>query len=455
MRDWEEFVQQQEERIGKEATDKWLRSLSVAHFDAGNLYLQARDSFQASWFEEHVRAHAEESLRNRNNRKIKVHIRVATQETELETSRPRAGLGAPAEYQLHFDELNPYCTFASFAPTEGTRLAYEVLRRLSLDPSDPEAVAAATYNPIYIHGPAGAGKSHLLMATARELTNRGLRCIYTRGTTFTEHVVGAIRGGGMQVFRAAYRQADCLLIDDIQILSNKAATQEELFHTFNTLHVSGKQLILAAGCAPGELRAIEPRLVSRFEWGLSCALEPPSPGELRAVLERKASAMQLQLSEEVISFLVKTWQHHPKEMVQALEALALRRHLHPARRARDPSQNPIATQELLHDLVSRSQRQALTPERVIAAVATHYGVGVNDLLGESQRRDCSLPRQVSMYLCRETLNLPFMRIGEIFKRNHSTVMTSVRQIHKLIEAGDQEIPAVLRQIRKGLEEATR
>jgi chromosomal replication initiator protein len=455
MRDWEEFIRQQEERIGKEAADKWLRTLAVTHFDAGNLYLQARDSFQALWFEEHVRVHVEESLRNRNNRKIHVHIKVASDPAEETSKRSKRVADPGGDYQLLFDALTPHCTFESFAPTSGTRLAWEVLRRISLSPTDPEAIGRGSYNPIFLHGPSGSGKSHLLMATAAALTQQGLRCIYTRGMTFTEHVVTAIRAGAMQVFRAAYRQVDCLLIDDIEVLSNKSATQEELFHTFNALHVAGRQLILAANCAPGELKAIEPRLVSRFEWGLSCALELALPEELPQVIARKAAAMRFSPSQEVLSFLVKTWQKHPKEMVQALEALALRRNLQPLRRGKDPAQNAAVAQEALSDLIERSQRPAATPENVVAAVATRYKIETSDVLGKSQTRVCSLARQICMYLCRNVLHLPFPKIGDIFDRNHSTVMTSVKQIQKMIDSGNREVAAVLRQIRKALSEGTK
>lgn len=461
MRAWEEFLARQEQELGKETVEKWLRPLAVVRFDACNLYLEANDSFRAIWFEEHVRHRVQTSLVNNNHKQIKVHISVTSGEEDKKTARKRknastSSLTAPL-FNLRFDETDPEARFDTFITSQGNLLAFKLLCEScgldadKLTPLDQKA-PLFTFNPIYLFGRPGTGKTHLMMSLATALKNNGLKVIYVRADTFTEHVVNAIRTGEMQTFRKAYRHADALLIDDIEIFSRKTATQEELFHTFNTLHIEGKQIILSGGCSPQDLKFIEPRLVSRFEWGIVIPLQMLDQKEMRELLLRKTKKIDFPLEEELLSFFLETFGGSTKSLIRAFDALVLRTHLNQGLGKGLTFPLSLATvKHCLGDLIQEEEKAVVTPVKIIRTVAEYYGIRMDDILSKSQARECVLPRQIAMHLCRDHLNLPYMHIGDIFSRDHSTVMASVKQIQKGIESKNNEIIGSVKGILKLLE----
>ena len=325
---------------------------------------------------------------------------------------------------------------------------------------DPSAEALITpdmdlaaFNPIFIHGGSGSGKTHLLMAAAHAFRERGLQALYCRAETFTEHVVSAIRAAEMHQFREAYRNVDVLLVDDVQLFSRKKATQEELFHTFNTLHIAGKQIILAADCPPGQLESIEPRLVSRFEWGVALPLAAAKKAELGKILAAKLIALDLELDNRSRDFLLQTFPSSTKSLTRAIEALVLRMHLDP--KIMKPGSGRVLTlpvvRPLLEDLAREEQEEVVTPESIVNAVAEHYGIRPEDILGKSQAQECTMPRKVAMYLCRSTLEMPFTKIGRTFSRDHSTVMSSVKQVKKQLNEQNSDFFAAVNQVQRRLQ----
>lgn len=436
MKAWEHFLKLQEAELGEETVQKWLRNLRVTHYDNDNLYLEAKDSFQALWFEEHARSKAQAQLHNSQQKKIKIHVKVVNApDAKKRNGGKFAKKGERFEgtpFTLTFDSLDPQCTFDRFIITDdNTRVANQLIFETATSQQ-------CTYNPIYIHGCTGSGKTHLLMSAAHALREQGLKTVYTHAETFTDHVVSAIRSGEMSVFRQAYRHIDVLLVDDVHVFSRKGATQEEFFHTFNTLHLAGKQIILSANCSPQELQLIEPRLISRFEWGIALPLQPIPAEGLKQLLEIKTKALQFPLPADVADFLTETFRSSPKSLVRALEALVLRTHLDSDHL--HASLTIPAIMVLLKDLLLLEEQSSITPTKIIQAVAEHHGIRSEDVLGKAQTRDCVIPRQLAMYLCRHQLKLPFMKIGELFSRDHSTVMASVKHIQKKKDEND---PAVV------------
>lgn len=449
MRAWEKFIQEQEAEIGVESARRWLSSLKVKSFDAGNLYLEAKDAFQVLWFEEHIRSKLPEALITSQHKPIKVHLEVAsdaeaaTKKKPKPKGKPNAPLAvAGPKFALTLDALDPQCTFENFYSPESNLLPYKILSEVAGYRTERDGLAhpqsqLAVFNPIYIYGRTGTGKTHLLMATAQALRQRGLNAVYVRAETFTEHVVLAIRAAEMSTFRRTYRDSDVLIVDDVNVFSRKGATQEELFHTFNTLHVAGKQIILSASCSPQELQLIEPRLVSRFEWGIVMPLEPLKQSELSQVVRRKAASVGFSLPPRIEELLCESFSSSPKPLCQALEALILRLHMRDKGRGA-PQLTVELAKDLLKDLMTEEAQHVVRPDHVLQKVAEAYGIRVDDLTGRGQTRDTVMPRQLAMYLCRQSLKMPLTAIGELFGRDHSTVISSIRQVQKRLD--DPEAP---------------
>ncbi|MEI8364993.1 MAG: DnaA/Hda family protein [Parachlamydiaceae bacterium] len=474
MKAWEDFVKTQEQELGGSTVQKWLKTLKVQRFDAGNLYLEAGDAFQAMWFEEHMRHKVITGFVNNNNRKIKVHVAV---ENALPLARKTVGkskkqIETPLpSYTLVLDALDPACTFDRFVVSQPNLLTHQIFTQVvemkdslqvvktansskncnSRDSANLlSSTTASIFNPIYVHGTTGSGKTHLLMATAAALRAQGKRVAFARAQTFADHVVSAIRSGEMSAFRQAYRNNDVLIIDDVHVLSRKGATQEEFFHTFNTLQMADKQIILSANSPPKELQLIEPRLVSRFEWGIVLSLERPSKEDTEKILAIKIKAHDFPLHKKVVDFLLGSFETLTA-LNKALEALILRAHMKPNLQKCPSSQlTVLQVKQELTDLLEEEQQAAVTPKRIIGDVAEFYGIKPEDISGNAQTRDCVLPRQISMYLCRTQLKLPFLKIGAFFSRDHSTVMSSVKLIQKAIDTDDSEIASAYRAVLRKL-----
>ena len=439
MQAWEEFLLFQEKELGVETVKKWLRSLKVLRFDACNIYLEAKDSFQGMWFEEHIRPKILKDFVNNNHKKIKVHLAIANRPLSAPIKEKDSKPSQRPSFHLHFDQMDPVSTLENFIVKEENLITYKVLsENLEL------------YNPLYLYGPSGSGKTHLLMAIAKKQSDLGKKVIFTRAETFTDHVVAAIRAGEMVKFRSAYRNTDLLIVDDVHLFSRKGATQEEFFHTFNTLHMMGKQILLSSKCGPEELKEIEPRLVSRFEWGIVLYLEIAKEKEIIPLLQKKAAALNYPLPAKVGEFLIESFISGPKAVMRALEALILRSHIQEQGTNR-PLFRPMTVQLAKHylsDLLLAEKQHALTAEKIIQATSDHYGIRPDDILGKAQTRDCAEPRHISMFLCRHHLKLPFTKIGEIFDRDHSTVMSSVRLVKKSQEARQTEFTSAIAEIEK-------
>jgi len=433
MQAWDDFLSAQEKRLGKATIDKWLRPLRVVHFDSGNLYLEADGTFQLHWFEEQMRPCLAAELVNNNHRPIKVHI--SLKETQPEKEKGKAH---PQREPLVFssDVLDQTATFENFIPPQDSLVSYRLLEELahSTSPQIP--------NPIFLWGETGSGKTHLLMALAYAFQKRGLKTRYCRTETFTQHVVAAIRNSEMTQLRSTYRAADVLIFDDVHQLARKDATQEEFFHTFNALHTTQRQLILSSAVPPALLTDIEPRLISRFEWGITLHMGKLDSEELATLLDKRCSTLNLSISPEVRAFLIETFPHCTL-LKCALEALILRAHLQAY-----SSLDVTEVQALLSDLIVKEQEKKLTSEKIISSTATHFGIRSEAIVGKAQTQECVWPRQLAMYLCRKELKMSYNTLGRLFVRDHSTVMASVKQVEKKVIDHDRETLSALFTIRK-------
>jgi len=450
MQAWDKFLSFLETEYGEKTIETWLKPIKVISFDAGNLYLEAADSFQLGWFEEHARSKSEKYLVNNNGRPIKVHITLGNP-SERPQAKPEQAQSEEKPLEFNSDKLDPYLTFEQFIPGSHNEVPFQVLCKLTgFNPetnsySEPE-FNASMYNPIFLYGPPGCGKSHLMMATAAALTVKGKKIFYVHAKTFTEHVVAAIRQGKMQPFRAAYRHVDVLIIEDVQDLGKKSATQEELFHTFNTLHTAGKQIILCANTAPRQLEAIEDRLISRFEWGITLPLvKIATTTDLHNLLQKRSHLFRFPMETDLMEFITQKFPT-AKALSKAIDSLILHTHLE-----KIDHRNSLALYQVKDHLVNlhlQDGEEQLTPEKLVNLVSEIFGVKEGDILGKSQTRDCAFPRQVAMYLLRSELKLPYVKIGNVFSRDHSTVMSSIKSIKKGLENKDRELIFYLSDIQK-------
>ena len=414
MRAWEELLETLQQKIGADSVAEWLRPMKVLHFDAANLHLEATP-FQQAWFEEHVRPLIKGAFFNNNGRPIRIHW-----EGSANTKKNQA---SASSFKISPSPLDREFLLSHFLPSLQDALVFQMANSLAQG-EDPGL------NPIFISGLKGSGKSHLLQGITHALTKIGRKVFYVDVQTFTDHVVQAMRFGHMQEFRRIYREIDILLVDNVQLLARRTATQEEFFHTFNALHTLGKQIVLTANVPPSQLEEIEQRLISRFEWGILLSLEAPDRSKLLQILKIKAKSLDLHLTAPMFEFLLEQFANP----IEPLHVLAIRA----------KQEITLASMQFaLQDLLEREKASKLTTEKILAQTAKQFGISVEELTGKSQMREMVQPRQVAMYLCRNLLEMPFQAIGRLFNRDHSTVMSSVKQIAEAVAAKTQLAESVL------------
>jgi chromosomal replication initiator protein len=312
--------------------------------------------------------------------------------------------------------LNPKFTFESFVVGSCNQFAHAAAQSVAMNPS-------RSYNPLFIYGGVGMGKTHLMHAIGRALMARGrMRIIYTTSERFTNEVVSGIKHERMPQLRARYRSADVLLIDDIQSLGSKERTQEEFFHTFNELHDAQKQIVLSSDCPPREITGLVERLRSRFEWGLMADIQPPDLETKMAILEKKAELVGITLPPEVCTFIASKTKSNVRELEGALVKLTAYSSL---------TETPISigmAQTLLKDLLQKQDRR-ITIDSIQKAVAERFAIKPAQLKEKSNRKEIVLPRQVAMFLVKELTLASLPEIGRAFGgKHHTTVIHSINKI---------------------------
>ena len=443
MKAWTQFLDTLETSLGSPVVEKWVRSLKVVSFDACNLYLEAKDAFQALWFEEHVRSLVQKSLVNPNNHAIQVHISVANISVKPNDSIKRSN--SDISFSTNSDSLlEPTALFETYVRSDSNTLPFKIFKQMA---SGAEPIDIS-FNPIYLYGKAGSGKTHLLMATAHALSKQGYKARYVEAESFTSDLVKSLRNGQVMDFRQSYRDVDILFIDNIDVLSGKAATQEEFFHTFNTLHLAEKFIVLASRRSPSQLEKIEPRLVSRFEWGLSIEVHAPPSECYSQIYQRRALALNATLSPRVEEFLLRSFKDNFRGAIKALDTLIMRSHI---QQIPVSQLSPHKAHLLIADLIESEKNKRIGPDTIIKAVADYYGLTKEDLMSKAQSRDIAQPRQVAIYLCRNVIKMPLKRIGSFFSKDHSTVLSSIRRIDDHRQNRKNNIHTVLPELMRMLE----
>jgi len=330
---------------------------------------------------------------------------------------------AAVEVPVALSDFNPKYHFTSFVVGKSNEFAHAAAEAVAKNPSH-------SYNPLFLYGGVGLGKTHLLHAIGHQIlrSQPHLRVLYLAAEQFVNELINSIRFDRMPAFRERYRTIDVLMIDDVQFLANKERTQEEFFHTFNTLYTSQKQIILSSDSSPRNIPTLEERLRSRFEWGLTADIQPPDLETKVAILQRKAYLENAQLPEEVAEFIAQ----QVRSNIRELEGL-LNRVLAFSSLTGRPISLALA-RETLRDILPEEGRKPAAAE-IIKVVARHYDLKISEIKSKNNSRQVVIPRQVAMYLCKRLTDLSYPKIGELFNdKHHSTVMYSVEAVEKKRES---------------------
>ncbi len=386
----------------------WLEPLRVLGSDADTLYLTAPEGIRA-WAERRYSALIAEALADSDS---------PLQQVAFGDGEGADDVGGATDGV----ELNPSYTFDRFVIGNGNRLAHGAALAVAEAPSE-------AYNPLFLHGPPGLGKTHLLGAIANYLQANapGLSVRYTTAESFTNEFVGALKSAGAEGFKARYRDIDVLLIDDVQFLEGKPATEEEFFHTFNALHESGSQLVLSADRIPSELSTLASRLRDRFEWGLTVPIDPPNLATRLTVLRRLVQEAGVEIADaDALNELANRIDANVRQLHGALTRVLA----HASLMAR-----PLST-ELIAEVIPRGRSaQATSVEEIQQRVAEGFGISRAELVGSSRAAGPLRARQVAIFLTRELTDLSLPQIGRLYGgRDHSTIINSLRRI----EAGLDE-----------------
>jgi chromosomal replication initiator protein len=427
---WTEAVRSIEPLVKPAHRDLWLRPIECVGIDDGRIRLRAPNRYHKEWFEDNFLPSILKDLEVRTNRAFTVDFEVA-EEDAVAAAAAHSGSATP-ERPAHvtvpvatpLPDLIPRYTFDKFVVGPTNQFAHAAARMVADAP-------ASRWNPLFIYGGVGLGKTHLLQAIGHEIHRQHPEwsIVFVTCEKFVTDFIGSIRrssGTSMEDFRARYRTApDVLLVDDIQFLSNKDSSQDEFFHTYNALHYAHKQIVLTSDKLPAELPGVEDRLRSRFTWGLIAEVETPDLETRVAILKRKAELERVILPDEVALYLAA----HIKSNVRELEGALLRL------AARASFSGQTISVELARDALAKLLANAptgLTIETIQREVAAYFDVKLHDLKGPKRHRAIAHPRMVAMYLARKLTNMSFPEIGSRFGgKDHSTVISAVRKIERL------------------------
>ncbi len=403
---WPELRKHLEGHLDPDDFATWVRPLSVQSSSDEELVLVApsdrfRTALEAAHRETLQRALAEVAGGKRR-------LTIAVQPT---LPQPTTQSGAAD------GQFNPRYVFDSFVVGSSNQFSYAAARAVAENPFN-------SYNPLFLYGGVGLGKTHLLHATGHLIAKRNphLRILYLPAEQFVNELISSLRFNRMPTFRERYRSIDILLVDDIQFLANKERTQEEFFHTFNTLYTRGKQIILTSDSSPRQIPTLEERLRSRFEWGLIADLQPPDLETKVAILRRKAETAGVELPGDVALFIARQVRSNVRELEGHLNRVVAFSSL---------TGNPLSLElakETLKDILPQDDHRQIAGE-IVRMVARHYGLKVTEIKSKSNSRQIAFPRQVAMYLCRHLTDLSFPEIGKLFGgKHHTTVMHAVDRI---------------------------
>ncbi len=424
---WQATLGQLQMDMPKAAFDTWVRDARLVSCGEGVCTVEVANAYARDWLDDRLSTTVQRILSGLMDKDIQVRFVVAQRggdrPEEAHVHSPAAPKGNGRNGGVSGGEnhtrLNRRYTFSNFVVGPSNRLAHAACMAVAENP-------AQAYNPLFLYGGVGLGKTHLLQAIGNYCADRGLSVLYVSSEEFTNDLINAIRKHTTQAFREKYRRIDVLLIDDIQFIAGKESTQEEFFHTFNTLHGQDKQIVMTSDRPPKAMNTLEERLRSRFEWGLTADIQPPDFETRLAILRYKAERGDYVLDDSVLEVIARRVNSNIRELEGALTRVVAFANL------RDMPVTMDLVEAALADLLPRHTE--VEPQSIIRTVAENFGITVERMLSRERSRRVAVPRQIAMYLLREEANLSLPQIGEMLGgRDHTTVMYGCDKVADLME----------------------
>lgn len=429
---WARVLKQLEQQLSEVTVSAWFDDAEAIRLTETELVIYSPSEFRQERIRANCEPYIEDALQQlfQSNAKL-----VVWGETEMKTNRDR-------QKQKSESFFNPMYTFENFIVRPGSN--NEMPLRIA------SAVAAAPgmdiYNPVFFYGPPGVGKTHLLYSIANSVSKQypSKKIVCIKGDQFTNDLVKAIQGGSTALFREKYREADVLLVDDIQFIAGKESTQEEFFHTFNQLYESGRQIVLTADRKPADMATLEDRLRSRFGVGIMVAINPPDYQTRILITEEKAKKMSLDLSADIVKYIATNLSGNIRQIEGALKKIRAFRDL----AGMDLTMENVS--KTIEDMRTAESSVIVTPDLIIRNICRYYGVEENILKGPQRSRNVSEPRQVAMYLMRLMIGMSQDDIAKVFSRDRTTVLHALKQVDKTLQMKGNKLDPILQDLQANI-----
>ena len=408
---WQNVLLQLKRDLSETTIATWFDELSAVDIKGNTFILYCPNDFKKGYIE---------SLFQKNIKAVLHDIFSTDFEIQILDNAGFAAFNGGAAKKQNDRFTSDEFSFETFVVGPSNKLAHAASKAVAEHP-------AQNYNPLLIYGDSGLGKTHLIYAIANVIRRNdpNSKIAYVKGDDFTNELVDAIREGKTAEMREKYRQADLLLVDDIQFIAGKKQTQEEFFHTFNTLYESGRQIVLTSDRPPSEMTQLEDRLRTRFEWGLLVDVAPPDFETRLAIVKNKAALLGMDLPDKISAYIAENVTANVRQLEGTINKILAYKDL----LGNDADEETVT--RAMQDILKRSSEYIPTPEAILEFISKYYNVDVNLIKGQQRVREAVGPRQIAMYLIRSMTNLSVVDIGKIFdNRDHSTVLYSIQQVEK-------------------------
>ena len=429
---WAKILGHMESRLSATVVSTYFDDAEVVELTDDHLILYTPSPFRRDIIERRYKDYVLDAMKELFNQEIEL---IVYGEEEYQSHQDKKDDNKPA-----FIAANPQFTFDTFVVGSSNRFAHSAAIAVSNNPAE-------AYNPLFIYGPSGLGKTHLLYAIAAQIyrNHPDYNIMYIKGDQFTNELIEALRQGKNFEFREKYRNADLFLVDDIQFIAGKDSTQEEFFHTFNNLFENHKQIVLTSDRSPSNMLKLEDRLKTRFEWGLIADIQPPDYETRMAIIKNKATALNLELSDDICSYIAENITTNVRQIEGTVKKI------HAKWQLNNMTLDMAHVTRAIDDMFKGNADTVPTPALIISEVSRYYSIDESVLRGTLKNKGTATARQICVYLIRKLTNLSLSDIGQEFGRDHSTIIHSLNKVEKMLKEPNSELPAMLQDIEDNID----